>query len=139
VIIPSAAGAILKNDKILLVRHKLLGKWQIPGGVQEPGESIQETAKREISEELGLVLSIRELIAVYSGATWMVEYPDGYKIQQLLFFFLLEGRVDEIRLQESEIAAYDFFALDDIPDDTMECCKQKVRDLVQFSGKPIFR
>ena len=79
VIIPSAAGAIVQDGKILLVRHNLLKKWQIPGGVQEPGESIQETVKREIREELGLSLDVQSLVGVYSGSEWMVEYSDGYK------------------------------------------------------------
>jgi hypothetical protein len=40
VIIPSAAGAIVQEGKILPVRHNLLKKWQIPGGLQEIGESV---------------------------------------------------------------------------------------------------
>lgn len=139
VIIPGAAGAVARDGKILLVRHNLLKKWQIPGGVQEPGESIQETVKREIGEELGLSLEVHSLVGVYSGREWLVEYPDGTRVQQLLFFFLLEGQVDEVELQESEVAAYGFLALDEIPDDTMECCKQKVADPVQFDGKTVFR
>jgi 8-oxo-dGTP pyrophosphatase MutT (NUDIX family) len=139
VIIPGAAGAIVQDGKILLVRHNLLKKWQIPGGIQEPGESIHETVKREIKEELGLSLAVQDLVGVYSGSEWVIEYSDGHKVQQLLFFFLLEGHVGEIKLQESEVAAYRFFALDEIPEDTMECCKQKVVDLMRFNGKTIFR
>ena len=66
-IIPSAAGAIMKDGKMLLVHHNLLKKWQIPGGIQEVGESVQETVKREIQEELGLDLDVGSLIGVYSG------------------------------------------------------------------------
>jgi ADP-ribose pyrophosphatase YjhB (NUDIX family) len=139
IIIPSAAGAILKDGKILLVRHGLLKKWQIPGGVQEPGESIQDTIHREFSEELGLAMTARELIAVYSGSKWAIEYPDGSQVQQLLFFFLMDGPVDQIRLQESEVTAFRFVRLDEIPDDTMACCKQKVADLVDYKGSTLLR
>jgi ADP-ribose pyrophosphatase YjhB (NUDIX family) len=66
VIIPSAAGAIIHEGKILLVRHNLLKKWQIPGGLQEVGENVQQTAQREIREELDLDLVAGQLIAVYS-------------------------------------------------------------------------
>jgi 8-oxo-dGTP pyrophosphatase MutT (NUDIX family) len=80
VIIPSVAGAIIHEGKILLVRHKLLQKWQIPGGLQETGESIQETVKREIKEELNLDLVTGSLIGVYSHPKWIIEFPDESKI-----------------------------------------------------------
>ena len=57
----------------------------------------------------------------------------------MIFFFLMEGQVERIEIQESEIAAYRFFPLDEIPEDTMECCKQKVVDLMRFDGETICR
>jgi 8-oxo-dGTP diphosphatase len=53
-------GAIvIKDEKILLVKrlkapHKDL--WAIPGGSVELGETLQETAEREIHEETGLTI-----------------------------------------------------------------------------------
>jgi len=138
-IIPGAAGAITQNGKLLLVRHNLLKKWQIPGGVQEVGETIQRTAEREICEELGVQLRVGPLIGVYSGPQWMIEYPDGVKVQQLTFFFSMQGPLTPIRIQESEIADYRFFAPDEIPQDTFECCRQKVLDWASFTGRTVFR
>lgn len=54
IILPSAAGAIVQDGKILLVRHGELQKWHIPGGGQGLDESIQDTVCREIKDELGL-------------------------------------------------------------------------------------
>ena len=138
-ILPGAAGAITQDGKILLVRHNLIKKWQIPGGVQEIGESVQQTVEREIKEELGLDLVAGSLIGVYSHPKWTIELPDGSKIQQLTFFFSMEGEISAIRMQASEIAAYQFFAPDEIPEDTFECCKQKVSDWRQFQGQVLFR
>ena|SRR3990172_5713622 len=138
-IIPSAAGAITSEGKILLVRHSLLKKWQIPGGVQEIGESVQQTVHREIQEELGLDLKPRALVGIYSSPCWTIEYPDGRRTQQLIFFFLMEGQIAPIKIQESEITECRFFALDDIPEDTMACCKQKVLDLMEYNGHILFR
>ena len=139
VIIPSAAGAIIHEGKILLVRHNVLKKWQIPGGLQEIGESIQQTVQREIKEELSLDLVAGSLIAIYSHPKWMIEFPDESKLQQLIFFFLMEGEISQINLQTSEIASYQFFAPDEIPEDTFDCCKQKISDWSQFQGQVIFR
>jgi ADP-ribose pyrophosphatase YjhB (NUDIX family) len=128
VIIPGAAGSITHKGKILLVRHNLLKKWQIPGGLQEIGESVQQTVQREIKEELGLDLVAGSLISVYSHPKWTIEFPYKSKIQQLTFFFSMEGEISPISIQASEIAAYQFFAPDEIPDETFDCCKQKVSD-----------
>ncbi|MBI4769203.1 MAG: NUDIX domain-containing protein [Chloroflexi bacterium] len=138
-IVPGAAGAIVHDGKVLLVRHGLLKKWQVPGGVQEVGESIQQTVEREIREELGLNLKAGPLIAVYSGPEWTLEYPDGSRLQQLLLFFMMEGPLLPIRAQETELTAHRFFAPNDVPEDTMACCKQKVRDALAYTGKVILR
>ena len=76
IILPGAAGAIIKDNRILLVRHKGKNLWQIPGGLQEIGEKITETVTREIKEELGLQLAVRDLIAVYSGKEWSIEFDN---------------------------------------------------------------
>ena len=135
VIIPGAAGAVILDGKILLVRHNRLNLWQIPGGIQETGESIQQTIERELLEELGLVLKTGELISVFSHPRWTIHFPDGNKLQQLTFFFRMEGALTPMTIQAEEISDYRFFAPDEIPDDTFECCKQKVKDWISFQGK----
>lgn len=57
-----AVGAVIedKDGRILLVKHKperggyWLGKWICPGGSLEPGETLEEGARREVKEETGL-------------------------------------------------------------------------------------
>jgi ADP-ribose pyrophosphatase YjhB (NUDIX family) len=140
IILSGAAGAVVKDGKILLVRrHNLSRTWGIPGGVQELGETILETAHRELLEEVGLNLQPTELIGLYSGSQWDIELPDGGSIQQLIFFFLMKGKIDEITIQESEVAEWGFFAPDELPENMMPCCKQKVLDWTSYQGKPIFR
>ena|SRR6266498_5590693 len=139
VIIPGAAGAIIHEGNILLVRHNLLKKWQIPGGLQEVGESVQQTVQREIKEEIGLDLVAGSLIGIYSHPKWTIEFPDESKIQQLTFFFMMEGKISPVSIQASEISAYQFFPPDKIPDETFDCCKQKISDWTQFRGQVVFR
>ncbi len=138
-IMPGAAGAISQDGKILLIWNKGLNKWQIPGGLQEVGETIQQTVQREVQEELGLEMVTGSLISVFSDPKWDIELPNGDKIQQLTFFFSMEGKISPIRMQTSEVAAYQFFAPTEIPKDTMDCCKQKVSDWVQFNREVLFR
>lgn len=43
----------ISNGKFVYVRHKDRQTWEIPGGRREPGETIDETAARELIEETG--------------------------------------------------------------------------------------
>lgn len=137
IICPGAAGAILKHGKILLIRHRATGKWQVPGGMQNLDESVTEALQREIREELNLALQIGELVSIFSGPAWNIDLPNGDKTQQLTFFFTMTGEISNIRPQQDEVSAYAFFDLRHIPDNTFRCCQQKVDDLLHFTGKPI--
>ncbi|MGB3534904.1 MAG: NUDIX hydrolase [Microcoleaceae cyanobacterium] len=58
---------ILPNGEIVLVRRQDNGKWALPGGMVDWGETIPTTIRRELAEETGLeLINIRRLIGVYS-------------------------------------------------------------------------
>ncbi|KMY66688.1 hypothetical protein AAU61_16405 [Desulfocarbo indianensis] len=44
---------IQRRGLILLARRADSGRWELPGGKQEPGESLAQCLRREIEEELG--------------------------------------------------------------------------------------
>lgn len=48
-----AVISAIYQGKWLYVKHKDRSSWEIPGGHREPGELIDETAKRELFEETG--------------------------------------------------------------------------------------
>jgi 8-oxo-dGTP diphosphatase len=62
-----AAAAIFDIDgDVLLVRHTYGPlNWELPGGASEPGESIVETALRELEEETGCEAEGESLTGVY--------------------------------------------------------------------------
>lgn len=63
-----AVGALVLQDRnILLVRRVNepgKGKWSIPGGTVELGESLKDAVIREVYEETGLVVEVSELLDV---------------------------------------------------------------------------
>jgi len=65
--IAAVAGVIFKGSKVLLAKRAnepSKGKWSLPGGTIELGESHLEALKREIREEAGIEIQIRDLVAV---------------------------------------------------------------------------
>ncbi|WP_405586986.1 (deoxy)nucleoside triphosphate pyrophosphohydrolase [Streptomyces sp. NBC_01190] len=53
-------GALLREGRLLAARRtapaELAGRWELPGGKVEPGESAPEALVREFQEELGVVV-----------------------------------------------------------------------------------
>ncbi len=60
-------AVIFKGDAVLLIRRGKApadGAWSLPGGRQERGETVRETARRELFEETGVTAEITGLIDV---------------------------------------------------------------------------
>lgn len=56
-------GAFVHHDgDVLLVRQD--GRWYLPGGAREPGESLEAGARREVREETGVDVEITGLAAI---------------------------------------------------------------------------
>lgn len=63
--IVSVGAVVIDDGRVLLVqrgREPLKGKWSIPGGILELGESLTEGVAREVLEETGLKVEAIELI-----------------------------------------------------------------------------
>lgn len=78
-----SAGLIFRHGLLLITqRHSdahLGGLWEFPGGKIDHGESAEECLKRELMEELGIEVEVKELIEAITH-----EYPE--KTVRLKFF-----------------------------------------------------
>jgi ADP-ribose pyrophosphatase YjhB (NUDIX family) len=67
------AAAIPVDDagRVILLRRGFdpgRGRWTFPGGFVDLGESVEEAARRETDEELGMAIELGRLVGVYSRA-----------------------------------------------------------------------
>ena len=62
------AGAVIENGRVLLAQRatppELAGRWELPGGKIEPGETPQDALVRELREELGIDVTVGDPVGV---------------------------------------------------------------------------
>lgn len=63
---------VWREEELLLIRRgraPRLGQWSLPGGAQAVGETVFETAAREVLEETGLTVRPTEVVTVVDAIT----------------------------------------------------------------------
>lgn len=73
----SSSRVVLTVDAVITDHHGRIllmergtepfrGAWVLPGGLVDPGETVEEAVVREVREELGLTVEVVRLIGVFS-------------------------------------------------------------------------
>ncbi len=113
-----SAGAtviVIKNNKILLNLRSDTNTWGIPGGAIELGETLEQTANRELFEETGLKAEKMNLLTVLSGKDFYFEYPNGDKLYSVVALFEAENVKGELIIMDNESFDLGYFSLSDLP------------------------
>jgi len=93
----SCGAIVIKDNKFLLIRNRNGSHWDFPKGKMEPGESEEETAKREVLEETGCRIEIKP------GFRETVNYNPAPDVDKTVVFFLATTD-DDIEIDEKEIS-----------------------------------
>ena len=84
VIIPS-------EGRVVLIRRgsdPYEGRWALPGGFVEVGETVEQAAVREVAEETGLAVELTRLVGIYSNPE---RDPRGHNVSVAFVARLLSG------------------------------------------------
>lgn len=127
-----------KDKKILLIHRKDTGRWGMPAGSVELGESVMDALKREVKEETGLNVESATPFAVYSDPKYSVTYPNGDQTQIFTIVFLVDKWNGELIQENDESLGSGFFSLDDLPD-THEVYIETINDLNNYNGRFIVK
>lgn len=115
-IIQCAASIICvdKDDRILLGKRSDNKKWGYSGGAVEIDEYVEDCAKRELFEELGLVAEELEFFFVNSGPEAHYIYPNGDEVSNFEVIYLCRKWHGEPKSLDGEMLDLRFFACDEI-------------------------
>jgi len=106
--------------------------WTLPKGTPDPGESVEETALREVSEETGLTVRIVEPLP-------SIEYDfvqDGLRIHKTVHYFLMLPTGGDLARHDLEFERVRWITFDDAPGLLSFATE---RDLVSTAGERVER
>jgi ADP-ribose pyrophosphatase YjhB (NUDIX family) len=112
---------VMNNGKVLLTKRSDIPVWCLPGGGVDAGESVAQTAVREVLEETGVQVKLTRLVGVYSRPTWGL---DGDHV--LLFTAVPIG--GQLQAQDGETVALGYFAPDALPEPFLWWHRQRLQD-----------
>lgn len=113
-----SAGAtvvVIKNNKILLNLRSDTNTWGIPGGAIELGETLEQTAARELKEETNLEAESFTLLNVFSGQDFYFEYPNGDKLYSVIALYLAKGVKGKLKITDDESFELKYFSRKELP------------------------
>jgi ADP-ribose pyrophosphatase YjhB (NUDIX family) len=103
-----AKGAFFRGAAVLVLKDKVgfyKGKWSLPGGYLDYGESPEQCVLRELEEEVGLPGEVERLLRVDSQVV-----PSGFHF--LTFHFAGRALADSFKLKPDEVEDARFVTLD---------------------------
>ena len=93
-----ASTVVFDAEGRILVQTRYDFDWlSVPGGAMELGESLAETARREVLEETGIEVAIKGLAGVLTHPRYNLHYPNGDDVQQWTAVFWGEVAGGEMR------------------------------------------
>ena len=70
--IVGVGGVVFLDGRVLLIKRRfepLAGRWSLPGGALETGETLAEGLAREMEEETGLAVDVGPVVDVFDRIT----------------------------------------------------------------------
>lgn len=111
---------LIKDNKILLVKHTYQPGWYTIGGAVDRGETPLEAIHRELKEEVGVsLLKPPKLFSIY--------YTNFEKRDDYVALYVGSDYEQEI-VHSNEIAEQQWFKLDDLPNDITPATQRRIEE-----------
>ena len=111
------AGILVVDEhrRLLLMKRSDNGCWGMPGGSVEPGEVVEDAAKRETFEETGLEIREMTHFGVFSGPELYYKYPNGDEVYNVTIVYLSNNWCGDVKIND-EHSEWRWFDVDQIPE-----------------------
>lgn len=109
-------AAVIRDEKILMVKEKIDGRWSLPGGWADVNSSVSESAVRECIEEAGATVKPMRIIAVH-----LANRQNDFIYPFTIYKIIVECElIDHSFEKNSETLDSGFFGLDSLPELSVE-------------------
>ncbi|MBQ3264419.1 MAG: NUDIX domain-containing protein [Ruminococcus sp.] len=115
-LIQCAASVICVDDqgRILLGKRSDNKMWGYSGGAVEIDERVEDCAKRELYEEMGLTVEELKFFTVNSGPEAHYIYPNGDEVSNFEIVYICKKWHGKPKSQDGEMEELRFFFCDEI-------------------------
>ncbi|WP_312739072.1 NUDIX hydrolase [Cedecea neteri] len=103
---------IIRDDKVLMVKEAEDGKWSLPGGWADVGDTPSTAVCREVVEETGLEVKVTKLLGVWDR-NLHGHPPLPWHVYKIIFLCEETGGNLALSHESTDIG---FFAIDDLPE-----------------------
>lgn len=129
-----------KQNRVLIDNRKeeilddANGKWEVPGGKLEFGETPEETVKRELLEETGYNVEVKTIIPYSKTSMW--EYETHLQ-HTVIFFYICELQDEEhVEIEDNRINTYKWVTEEDLANYTfLPGNKEAIQEAFKFMHK----
>ncbi len=98
-------AAVFRDDRILMVQERSDGRWSLPGGFADVGDSPSVAVEREVLEESGFVVKATRLVALFDRNRHP-HPPFGYHIWKAFFLCELQGGEAQPSIETSAVGFF---------------------------------
>lgn len=123
---------ITDSSHRILLQKRPNGTWGLLGGLMEIGESLEETAIREVKEEAHIDIAELKLLNVFSGPQYYFTLPNKDQIYVITALFHARVISGNLLADGIESLALDYFDLDNLPENMEEEYKIYIQFYKQY-------
>jgi 8-oxo-dGTP diphosphatase len=131
------SGILVEEERILLVRHKSLGRhgilWAPPGGGMKFGLSAGDNLTREFREETGLEIAVSNFLFVHEFLQPPLHAIELFFVVSRTGGTLLTGTDPEMAGEEQIIETVEFISFRDLADIERMQLHQVLRDVTSYN------
>ncbi|QSH40797.1 NUDIX domain-containing protein [Lentisphaerota bacterium ZTH] len=136
IFMPGVRAIIINRSNEVLLQFRTDYKcWGLPAGAVEIGETAVNALKREVHEETGLEVISAEPVALYSGSSQQLLYPNGDQVQGFAVSFLVKEWAGTPTPDGIEGTQLRFWPLSNLPKKLLPMHRHTLEDYMHYRGK----